>query len=80
MALRQSNGMSKSGSIGTFPLGITSCGQRSEWREFAFALRQILDAIEPDLRLTHVLAQWNRLATALAESNRKREAQNRHLK
>lgn len=53
--------------------------QRSEWREFAFALHQIQDAIEPDISLTHVLTQWNRLAVALAESPRNREAQNRTL-
>jgi hypothetical protein len=54
--------------------------QRSEWREFAFALHQIQAAIEPDMSLTHVLTQWNRLATALAESPRKRETQARNLK
>lgn len=54
--------------------------QRSEWREYAFALHQIQDAIEPDLSLTNVLTQWNRLAAALAESPRKRETQNRNLK
>ena len=52
---------------------------RSEWREFAFALHQIQDAIEPDLPLIQVLTEWNRLAAALAESHRKREAQNRNL-
>jgi hypothetical protein len=54
--------------------------QRSEWREFAFALHQIQTAIEPDISLTHVLTQWNRLAVALAESPRKRETQARNLK
>jgi len=54
--------------------------QRSEWREFAFALHQIQDAIEPELPLEKVLAQWNRLAAALAESHRERLAQSRNLK
>jgi hypothetical protein len=54
--------------------------QRSEWREFAFALHQIQAAIEPDISLTHVLTQWNRLATALAECPRKRETHARNLK
>jgi hypothetical protein len=53
--------------------------QRSDWREFAFALHQVQDAIEPDIPLTHVLTQWNRLAVDLAESPRNREAQNRNL-
>ena len=54
--------------------------QRSEWREFAFALHQMQAAIEPDISLMHVLTHWNRLATALAEGPRTREAQNRNLK
>jgi hypothetical protein len=39
----------------------------------------VQDAIEPDLPLTQVLTQWNRLAAALAESHRNRKAQNRNL-
>ena len=53
--------------------------QRSEWREFAFALHQIQDAIEPHLPLPQVLSQWNRLAAGLTESHRNRAAQNRNL-
>jgi hypothetical protein len=53
--------------------------QRSEWREFGFALHQIQNAIEPRLPLTHVLTGWNRLAAGLAESHRNRAAQNRDL-
>jgi hypothetical protein len=52
---------------------------RSEWREFAFALHQIQDTIEPALPLETVLTQWNRLAAALAENRRKRTAQSRTL-
>jgi hypothetical protein len=36
--------------------------QRSEWREFGFALHQIQNVIEPTLPLTKVLTGWNRLA------------------
>jgi hypothetical protein len=65
-----------------FPPGATfspETRQRSEWREFAFALHQIQNAIEPELPLEKVLTQWNRLATALAENHRERTAQNRNL-
>jgi len=54
--------------------------QRSEWREFSFALHQIQNVIEPRLPLTQVLNGWNRLATALAENHRNRAAQDRNLK
>lgn len=53
--------------------------QRSEWREFGFALHQIQNVIEPSLSLRKVLNGWNRLAAALAESHRNRTAQNRNL-
>lgn len=53
--------------------------QRSEWREFAFALHQIQNVIEPHLPLTKVLTGWNRLATGLAERHRKRAPQDRNL-
>ena len=65
-----------------FPPGATfspDTRQRSEWREFGFALHQIQNVIEPDLPLSQVLNGWNRLAAALAESHRDREAQNRNL-
>jgi hypothetical protein len=65
-----------------FPPGVTfseDTRQRSEWREFGFALHQIQNVIEPDLPLAHVLNDWNRLAAALAESHRNRTAQNRNL-
>ena len=52
---------------------------RSEWREFAFALHQVQNVIEPHVRLTHVLKHWNRMAKVLAERQRKRENQNRKL-
>jgi hypothetical protein len=69
-----------SGSDANFPPGATFCGQRSEWREFAFALHQIQDAIGLALPLKQVMSQWNHIAAALAESHRKRSLQNRDLK
>ena len=65
-----------------FPPGVTfSTGtrQRSEWREFGFALHQIQNVIEPNLPLTKVLTVWNRLAARLAERHRNRTAQDRNL-
>jgi len=65
-----------------FPPGATfskDTRQRSEWREFGFALHQIQNAIEPSLPLRQVLNGWNRLAAALAESHRNRAAQERNL-
>jgi len=53
--------------------------QRSEWREFGFALHQIQNVIEPSLPLAKVLNGWNRLAAILAENHRNRTAQNRNL-
>jgi hypothetical protein len=53
--------------------------QRSEWREFAFALHQIQNAIEPHVPLHAVLSDWNRLAAALAENHRNRATQSRNL-
>ena len=57
----------------------TDTRQRSEWREFGFALHQIENVIEPHLPLTKVLTGWNRLAAGLAERHRNRAAQDRNL-
>ena len=65
-----------------FPPGVTSSRsprQPSEWREFAFAVHQIQDAIEPKLALATVLNGWNHIAAELAENHRKREPQIRNL-
>jgi hypothetical protein len=65
-----------------FPPGATfsrDTRQRSEWREFGFALHQIQNVIEPSLPLAKVLHGWNHLAAALAESHRNRDTQNRNL-
>ncbi len=48
---------------------------RSAWREFAFALHQIEEAIEPRLSMTKVLNHWNEIETCLAASARKRQLQ-----
>jgi hypothetical protein len=52
---------------------------RSEWREFSFALHQVQNVVEPELRLADVLRDWNQLAYALAERPREREIQDRTL-
>ena len=65
-----------------FPPGVTfstDTRQRSEWREFGFALHQIQNVIEPNLPMTKVLTGWNRLAAGLAECHRNRAAQDRNL-
>jgi hypothetical protein len=65
-----------------FPPGATfskDTRQRSEWREFGFALHQIQNVIEPNLPLSQVLHGWNHLAAELAERHRNRPAQDRHL-
>ena len=64
-----------------FPPGATfskETRERSEWREFAFALHQVQNSIEPNLPLTQVLNEWNRLATSLAECHRNRAGQDRN--
>src|SRR5580765_855574 len=47
----------------------------SRWRGFSFALRNIQQAIEPDIPLEHVLLSWNEIAHALAEESRRRVLQ-----
>jgi len=47
-------------------------GPSTPSREFSFALRQIQQAIEPDLSLQQTLYSWNQIAQALAERLRKR--------
>lgn len=51
----------------------------SPWRELSFALRNIQQAIEPDISLKHVLLSWNQIANALAEESRSRGLQARLL-
>lgn len=61
-----------------FPPGGTnsySQGERSRWREFAFVFHQLKRAIEPELPLADVIDDWMDIASALAESPRKRTSQ-----
>ena len=52
----------------------------SRWREFGFALHQVLNAIEPHLGLRQTLSTWNEIARALAEAPRCRVPQRLSLK
>lgn len=64
--------------LALFPPGDTDKLQNkvsSPWREFAFVLHQIQEAIEPTLSLSAVILQWNEIAGALAERSRKRQPQ-----
>jgi hypothetical protein len=47
----------------------------SPWREFAFSLHQIQEAIEPKLSLRKTIEQWQVIANDLAEKKRKRKPQ-----
>ena len=61
-----------------FPPGGITCPTtkiNSPWREFAFFLHQIQEAIEPRLSLRTVIEQWNIIADDLAERNRTRKPQ-----
>jgi hypothetical protein len=58
------------------PGGISSTRSApSKWREFAFGLHQIQQAIEPVLGLDKIVQNWNEIAGALAEPSRKRVPQ-----
>ena len=48
---------------------------KSPWREFAFCLHQVQEAIEPRLSLRKTIEQWHVIANDLAEKNRKRKPQ-----
>jgi hypothetical protein len=47
----------------------------SPWREFAFSLHQVQEAIEPKLSLKKIIEQWHVIANDLAERTRKRKPQ-----
>ena len=59
------------------PAAIDSMPQRppSPWREFSFDLRNIQQAIEPDVSLDRILLSWSEIAPALAEESRRRVLQ-----
>ena len=48
---------------------------KSEWGEFAFALHQIQQAIDPMISLRKVLSRWTEISMALGESSRTRKPQ-----
>jgi len=61
-----------------FPPGVTawdSTKTKSEWREFAFALHLLQQAIDPTLSLEKVMACWNEISSSLAEGSRTRKPQ-----
>lgn len=47
--------------------------RRSRWRETAFMLREVRQAILPPHRLTNVLRDWKKIVTQLAEPRRRRQ-------
>lgn len=64
--------------LAPFPPGATGLFQKqvkSLWREFAFMLHQIQEAIEPAISLNKVLQHWQLLAKDLAERSRSRRPQ-----
>ena len=61
-----------------FPPGDTAWRDdkpHSAWRDFKFVLNQVTRAIEPDMALADMLANWNALSEALAECPRERNSQ-----
>jgi hypothetical protein len=61
-----------------FPPGDTQTNQtpqRSCWREFAFMLHQLQQAIEPLLLIKNIIADWIDIRKNLAEKPRKRKYQ-----
>lgn len=61
-----------------FPPGVTVWEEKkikSEWREFAFGLHQLQQAVDPAISLKKVLHGWGDISNALAESSRQRKPQ-----
>lgn len=61
-----------------FPPGITAWDKsktKSNWREFAFALHVIQQAIDPTVLLDDIFKNWHSITRALAESSRERDPQ-----
>lgn len=55
-----------------------ACAQRpapSRWRDFSFAFKQVVRAIEPHLPLADMIGGWNGIAHDLAEPPRERVPQ-----
>ena len=61
-----------------FPPGGTAWRRsrpHSPWRDFRFMLNQLARAIEPQLPLDRVIAEWNQISRSLAEPPRRRMVQ-----
>jgi hypothetical protein len=56
-------------------LSVEQQARRSPWREFAFALHQLQQAVEPALSLQTVMEDWNAIVQALCECPRHRQRQ-----
>ena len=61
-----------------FPPGDTTWKNnqtQSAWREFSFAFNQVTRAIEPNLQLEDMIADWNNIEKLLAKRSRNRNLQ-----
>ena len=60
-----------------FPPGVTVYDKKvkSHWREFAFVLHQVQQAIDPIVSLRAILSSWGGISKALVENSRKRKPQ-----
>jgi hypothetical protein len=68
--------------LAKFPPGDITYNNRtkSAWREFAFALHQIQQAVDPVISLRKVLNEWGEIGSALGERSRKRIPQIKNLR
>ena len=57
------------------PLRVDLHARRSPWREFAFALPQLQQAVDPALSLQAVMESWHTIIQALCECPRQRQRQ-----
>ena len=57
-----------------FPPGATAF-QKSPWKDFKFALNQVIRAIEPPCGLEAMIQDWETISNGLKESTRKRKVQ-----
>lgn len=63
--------------LAKFPPGDTAYQNKNKcrWREFAFVLHQIQQAIDPVISLKKILNGWNKISGALGENSRLRKPQ-----
>jgi hypothetical protein len=61
--------------LARFPPGATACQNKNKcwWREFAFALHQVQQAVDPVVSLKKILSGWNEINLALRENSRRRK-------